>query len=80
MLEMMSGDHGRQSSLLSDRSGQSYSDLSFCWTGSSRHSRQSSQLSQLSSGGQSRHSRQRSNLSDRSAQSFDNPAFDLSPP
>ena len=76
MLEMMSGQHGRQSSLLSERSGQSYSDLSFSWTGSSRHSRQSSQLSE---GGQSRHSRQRSNLSDRSCQSFDNPAFDSSP-
>ena len=74
--------HSLQSSLLSERSGHSYSDLSFCWTASSsRHSRQSSQLSELDGG----HIRQRSNLSnlsnlsDRSAQSFDNPGFESSP-
>ena len=68
--------HSLQSSQLSERSGHSYSDLSFCWTASSsRHSRQSSQLSELDGG----HIRQRSNLSnlsDRSAQSFNNPGFE----
>ena len=78
---MMSGEssglvhplHPRQGSLLSERSGHSYSDLSFCWTGSS----------QMSDGSHSRHSRQRSNISDRSSdwppQSYDNAAFETSP-
>ena len=65
--------HPRQSSLLSERSGQSYSDLSFCWTGSS----------QMSDGSHSKHSRQMSNISDRSSdwpnQSYDNVAFEKSP-
>ena len=70
---MLTSLHPRQSSLLSERSGHSYSDLSFCWTGSS----------QMSDGSHSKHSRQMSNISDRSSdwpgQSYDNVGFEKSP-
>ena len=65
---------------VSDRSGSgagdnSYSDLSWTWTGSSHcHSRQSSQLSSLSS--HAKHSRQSSQLSNNS---YDNRAYERSP-
>ena len=82
--------HSRQHSGVS---GHSYSDLSYTWTGSSRHSRQSSQVSSVSghnTTGHSGHSRQFSNdsygppqhqrySSRDSGHSYDNRAFETSP-